>query len=217
LTDMRTDGTDRPFSTVFAMALRGNGCHVEYLDDDMRPLPITDWARTADQSDQVVLDHCVGATLDLGCGPGRMGEYLAAKGHQVLAVDIVPEAIEQAARRGLQTWMGDVFDPLPHEGRWQTALLADGNIGIGGDPRALLARVRRVVSAAGRLVVDLRPPGDGIRSRWARIRTADHTSKPFRWAMVAADAIEPLAREAGFPVTRLHEHDGRWFAVLGES
>ena len=55
--------------------------------------------------------------------------------------------------------MRDVFGPLPGEGRWDTALLADGNIGIGGDPVALLARVRELLAPEGRVVVDLAAPG----------------------------------------------------------
>lgn len=212
-----SDESHPSFSTVFTAALRGRGCHVEYLDDDMRPLPMTSWRRTADASDRVLLGHCVGDTLDLGCGPGRMGEHLARNGHRVLAVDIVPEAAAQAARRGVDTWVGDVFAPMPEEGRWQTALLADGNIGIGGDPQLLLHRVRQLVAPGGRVVADVRPPGRGVRARWARIRTDDHTSKPFRWAIVGADAVVPMAHAAGFRATDLHEHEGRWFAVLGGS
>ncbi|QZY30424.1 class I SAM-dependent DNA methyltransferase [Nocardioides coralli] len=207
---------DRPFATVYTAALRGTGCHVEWLDDDLTPLPVTEWRRTADGSDRVLLDHCLGDTLDLGCGPGRMGEYLVRRGHRVLGVDIVAEAAHQATSRGLETWVGDVFDPLPREGSWQTALLADGNIGIGGDPTALLRRVRELVAPGGRVVVDLRPPGRGVRHRWARIRTDHATSRPFRWALVSADAVAALAATAGFPGAAVRVHEGRWYAVLGD-
>jgi len=106
---------------------------------------------------------------------------------------------------------------LPEEGTWGTALLADGNIGIGGDPARLLRRVRDLVAPGGRVVVDLAAPGSGIRHRWARIRTVHHTSRPFRWAEVAADAVEPLARAAGLARIERHDHRGRWFAVLEAS
>ncbi len=52
-----------------------------------------------------------------------------------------------------------MFAPLPGEGRWGTALLADGNIGIGGDPVALLRRLREVLDPRGRIVVELAAPG----------------------------------------------------------
>ena len=37
----------------------------------------------------------------------------------------------------------DLFAPLPGEGRWHHVLLADGNIGIGGDPVPAAAPGRR--------------------------------------------------------------------------
>lgn len=208
---------ERSFRSVFSSALLGRGCHVEWLDDRCAPLPVGHWSDVADAADRAVLEHCVGPTLDLGCGPGRMAEHLASRGQRVLAVDVVPEAAALAALRGLSTWVGDVFEPLPEEGTWGTALLADGNIGIGGDPARLLRRVRDLVAPGGRVVVDLAAPGSGIRHRWARIRTVHHTSRPFRWAEVAADAVEPLARAAGLARIERHDHRGRWFAVLEAS
>ena len=54
---------------------------------------------------------------------------------------MVPEAVAQTPDRGVAAIRRNVFDALPGEGRWRTALLADGNIGIGGDPAALLRRL----------------------------------------------------------------------------
>lgn len=203
-----------PVAAVFASALTGTDCHVEWVDEGLTPLPMARWRRTANASDRALLAHCVGATLDVGCGPGRMAEHLVARCHRVLALDIVPEAAALAARRGLDTLVGDVFDPLPHEGEWDTALLADGNIGIGGDPAALLARLRGLLRPGGRVVVDLDPPGRGIRTGRARLHTNRHSSRSFPWAAVAADAIEPLATGAGLADADVRRHGSRWFAVL---
>ena len=41
----------------------------------------------------------VGQALDLGCGYGRAAIYLAAQGWEVDAVDFIPEAITEAAKR----------------------------------------------------------------------------------------------------------------------
>lgn len=43
---------------------------------------------------------------------------------------------------------------MPGEGRRQTALLADGNLGTGGDPSGLLTRLRGLLRAGGRLVIE---------------------------------------------------------------
>ena len=136
------------------------------------------------------------------------------QGHRVLGIDIVTEAVRQARARGVSALRRDVFAPLPGEGRWDTVLLADGNIGIGGDPLALLARAVELLAPDGRVVVDLAPPGFGIRTRSIAISTPVGTTRPFRWTVVAADAIGPLAATVGLPVCHGLQVAGRWFSVL---
>lgn len=202
------------FSEIFADALRGIPCSVRGVYAEEEALPVHHWLRPADRSDRVVLSHCEGATMDVGCGPGRMSAHLRERGHAVLAVDIVREAVEQARRRGVPALRRNVFDPMPGEGRWDTVLLADGNIGIGGRPRALLRRCAELLGPGGRLVVDLAAPGTGLSTHEARLVSEGRRTSIFPWAQVGADAIEPLARQAGLQVSRLREHHGRWFAVL---
>ena len=177
-------------------------------------LPVADWSRPVSGSDLALLAHCRGATLDVGCGPGRMTRALADSGHVVLGIDVVPEAVRMTRRRGGAALVRDVFGSVPGEGRWHTALLADGNIGIGGDPRALLLRLHGLLAPGGRVVVDLAAPGAGVRTRSVRLQTELLRSRPFPWAVVGADAIGPLAVASGFVVLGLHVHCGRWFAVL---
>jgi SAM-dependent methyltransferase len=178
------------------------------------PLALHRWDRPVDASDRAVLAHCVGPTLDVGCGPGRMSAHLAEPGRAVRGVDLVHGAVVKARERGAQALHRDIFDPLPGEGRWGTALLADGNIGIGGDPALLLRRMAAVIAGDGRIVTDLAPPGDGVRTGWVHLVSDGVAGTPFRWAWVAVDEIAPLAMHAGLVVTSQHEHDGRWFAVL---
>lgn len=202
------------FSKVFSVALRGHPCHVVGLNHDPEPLPIREWRGTADRSDRAVLAHCVGATLDIGCGPGRMSAHLAGSGQMALGIDVVQEAVVQARERGVAALVRDIFEALPGEGRWETALLADGNVGIGGDPVALLARSREVIAPDGRIVVDLSPPGVGVQTRWALLRCAGTDSRPFRWARVGVDAVESVAVQAGLAVLGTHRCGDRWFSVL---
>lgn len=206
--------TERRFAQVFAEALRGDACHLVGLDGGPVPLPVDQWRRNADAADRAVLAHCVGHTLDVGCGPGRMSAQLRQRGHRVLGIDLVTEAVRQARGRGVAALHRDVFAPLPGEGHWDTVLLADGNIGIGGDPAALLARTVELLAPGGRVVVDLAPPGSGVRTRSLTISTAGGTTRPFPWSIVGVDAVAPLAAAVGLPVCRGHEVAGRWFAVL---
>lgn len=204
---------EHTFSEVYSDALRGESCSVRGYDVDV-PLPVHDWVRPVSHADRVLLGHCRGATLDVGCGPGRMGAYLAERGHVVLGVDIVREAVAQSRRRGVAALRRNVFDPLPGEGRWDTVLLADGNIGIGGAPTVLLRRTTELLARTGRVVCDLAVPGTGVRHHDARLVTALKQSGSFRWAQVGPDGIERVAADAGLRLAELGDHGGRHFAVL---
>jgi SAM-dependent methyltransferase len=199
---------------VFASALRGHACTVWEADRAPRRLPVDAWRRDADEGDRVLLEHCSGPTLDIGCGPGRLTEALARRGHAVLGIDVVGEAVRQSRDRGAPALVRDVFGPLPGEGRWETALLADGNIGIGGDPVALLSRVAELIAPQGRAVVDVARHGTGIRTRHVRIETVHGRSRSFPWTVVGADAIEAVAAAAGLRRTTAYHSGERCFAVL---
>ncbi|MCW2848379.1 MAG: Mg-protoporphyrin methyl transferase [Marmoricola sp.] len=202
------------FSEVFSDALRGIPVSVRGIAPSDQPMPVHEWLCPASPSDQLLLDHCRGATIDLGCGPGRMCAHLALQGHFVLGVDIVPEAVEQTRRRGVPALRRNIFTPLPGEGSWDTVLLADGNIGIGGAPLALLRRARELLDDGGRVVCDLAEPGTGLSLHAARLVSHLRRSGTFPWAKVGPDAIETLAGGADLDVLHVGECDGRWFAVL---
>ena len=202
------------YASVFASALRGSPCEVFGLGAEPRPLPVGDWTRPVDGSDRALLAECRGETLDVGCGPGRMTRALAERGHTVLGIDVVPQAIRMTRERGAAALLRDVFEDVPGEGRWATVLLADGNIGIGGDPRALLSRARSLLAPGGRVVVDLAPPGTGVVTRRVRLQTSALRSRPFSWSQVGAEAIGTVAIAAGLAVTALRAHGDRWFAVV---
>jgi SAM-dependent methyltransferase len=203
------------FSEVFAEALRGRPCAVVGLSDRPELLPVHQWRRDADAADLALVDHCRGHTVDVGCGPGRLTAALARLGHVVLGVDLVREAVDQTVARGVAALRRDVFDRLPGEGRWDTALLADGNVGIGGDPVALLSRARALVRSGGRVVAELAGPGVRPSTTWAVLECEGVRSAPFRWSTVGVDDIEELAALAGFATARVHRIEGsRWCAVL---
>ncbi len=204
---------EHTFSEVYSDALRGVSCTVRGGALDM-PLPVHDWTRPVSHADRELLAHCRGATLDVGCGPGRMSAHLAERGHVVLGVDIVHEAVDQARRRGVSALRRNVFEPLPGEGRWNTVLLADGNIGIGGAPARLLRRVADLIDHTGRVVCDLASPGTGLLRHDARLVTEGKRSSSFAWAEVGPEAVAALAAGAGLRVDHLGDHHGRWFAVL---
>lgn len=199
---------------IYAAALSGEPCSVLGPAGNVLDMPVDRWCAVADASDSRLLDHCTGSTIDIGCGPGRMTAALTVRGVQAVGIDVVPEAVAQARARGASAVVRDVFGQVPGEGLWDVALLADGNIGIGGDPVALLRRVREILQARGRVVADLARPGGGRGTRTLRLRVGELTSAPFAWAVVSPEAVRDVAAEAGFRVESVEREGRRWFADL---
>ena len=107
-----------------------------------------------------------------------------------------------------------IFAELPSEGEWGTAMLIDGNIGIGGDPVALLLRCARLVldGGHGRVVVETHP--DPARDRIfdaVLVDDLDRESLPFAWAEVGASALGRYAEVAGLVSVRRWDAGGRTF------
>jgi SAM-dependent methyltransferase len=179
-----------------------------------RVLDLDRWDRPTDEHDRALLDLCVGPTIDVGCGPGRLVADLAQRGQVALGIDVLVGAVGDAVRRGASALCRDVFGALPGEGRWGTVLLADGNVGIGGDPVALLHRVRGLLAPAGRVVAEIAGPGVTSDRGWAVVHGRAGTSAPFLWSVVGIDHLDGIATTAGLHVGEVMCLGERWCAVL---
>jgi SAM-dependent methyltransferase len=177
-------------------------------------LPIERYLAPPDATDEKLLEGLRGPVLDVGCGPGRHLRALANRGVFALGVDLSPVAVELAIVHGVRAIVGDIFDEVPGDGTWRSALLLDGNIGIGGVPERLLARIGGLLRDDGELLVEVEAPGMPTCSTEARIEHKGATSAWFPWARVAAPAIGEVARAAGFGACEVWPLSGRWFARL---
>jgi SAM-dependent methyltransferase len=188
-------------------------------DGTVLPLDPQRWHADPSPDEEALLAGVAGPVLDVGCGPGRLVLGLARRGEVALGVDPAPAACALARNRGAAVLQRSVFDPLPGQGRWRTVLLADGNIGIGGDPARLLRRCRDLLAPDGTIVVEVEPPapGPGWRRYCVRLERGSQHGPWFGWAVVRADAIGGLAAGAGLELRRLQHVDaeGRWFGHLG--
>ncbi|MFD8544107.1 class I SAM-dependent methyltransferase [Streptomyces sp. NPDC059649] len=193
---------------AYAEALhRGHGpLYLRRTDGWLLPLDVERWCAPADAADLAALRRCEGSVLDIGCGPGRLVAALTSRGRRVLGIDVSPAAVARTTASRGAALRRSVFDALPEEGSWGTALLLDGNIGIGGDPRALLARTAALVHRTGLLIVETVPADvdERVRVSVAGDPYADHhTGDPFPWARVGTPALLRYADAAGWtPVER---------------
>lgn len=177
-----------------------------------------------------------GRALDIGCGAGRVALHLQERGHEVVAIDESPLAIEVSRRRGVRDArvlsLADVDSSL---GEFDTVLIMRNNLGLGGsEARAggVLRRLARVTGERGRIVTDsvdperiddpvfrtyrgrggadTRPRAQRLRVRWQRYATPW-----FHYLMMAPDELERLLDGTGWRVARLVD-DGspRYGAVL---
>jgi SAM-dependent methyltransferase len=179
-----------------------------------RRLDPGDWCGQLRAGDSGMLDRCTGATLDVGCGPGRLTAALAARGRTALGVDISAEAVRQARRRGARVRPADVFVAVPGEGLWRHVLLADGNIGIGGDPGRLLTRCLELLRSGGDILVEVDPPASGSWSGPVLLSHGERISQPFPWAVVAADDLPSIVDRAGLSIMESWKEAQRWFARI---
>jgi SAM-dependent methyltransferase len=205
----------------FDTGLLGLHCWLELADGERIELPVDRWTDDSCDGDELLLAACQGPTLDIGCGPGRLAAALAERGVRSLGIDSSRVAVRLTRNRGAIALHRSVFDRLPDEGRWRHVLLADGNIGIGGDPAALLRRVTELLAPDGSALIELDPPGRGLRHE--RVRLLSHSTEArtgrswFAWAWVGVDGIADLAAQAALRVEWTARRGHRWYAELVRS
>lgn len=193
-------GGDAPYD----VALRNGGGTlrlVEQVAGAGRRVEMARFLAAADAADDSVIARARGPVLDVGCGPGRILRAAIRAGLLALGVDVSRTAVEHATERGLPALQLSVFDALPQEGSWETLLLLDGNIGIGGDPAALLARCAQIVAPRGAIVVEVDPDPDVDRGYEATVVDEDgRSSSPFPWHDIGSAALRERAVGTGLQV-----------------
>ncbi|MFC7547470.1 class I SAM-dependent methyltransferase [Plantactinospora sp. GCM10030261] len=191
------------------------------VQDDGRclPLPARRWHGPAEPELCQLARRCTGPTVDVGCGPGRLTVAVARRGVVALGIDTSPVAVRLTRNRGADALLRDVFERLPDEGRWAHVLLVDGNVGIGGDPAALLRRCAELLRPGGSALVELARPGTGLWRGQAYVASGDrhgprHRGPVFRWARLGIELLDGYASGQGLPVRAMYTTHGRWFAEL---
>lgn len=142
----------------------------------------------------------VATAADLGCGPGDLLPVLAERADTVIGVDSSPTMLGLAERRVAGTSAGVRMGELEHlpmadgEADFAVMCLALHHL---ADPAVAVAEARRVLAAAGQLViVDFLPHRDESMRR----RFGD------RWLGFSRRQLEEWLDGAGFAVASWSEH-----------
>lgn len=99
-----------------------------------------------------------GHALDLGCGPGRNGVWLASHGWKVTGVDVSPVGLAQAEARAaaagttIEVVVADLFDYQPPAGQFDLVLVANVHVAAQDRP-SLFAKAAGALAPGGHLLV----------------------------------------------------------------
>ncbi|MGO4859020.1 methyltransferase domain-containing protein [Arthrobacter sp. 2MCAF14] len=220
---------------LFGQALFGQGGHEPYARSlphglgclTLRPEPawsetigpvhfnMLGWSGPATAGERELLRALRGPVLDVGCGPGRMLEAARELGLASMGVDSSPAAVRLATDRGGAAILGSIFDPVPHEGSWGSALLLDGNIGIGGNIRLLLERVASLLAPGGQVLAEAEAPDFLDAAYLAVLEDSDgRASAAFPWARAGSKALASHAARAGLDAVATRTVQDRFFLTL---
>jgi predicted TPR repeat methyltransferase len=142
--------------------------------------------------------------LDAGCGPGRVGAELSARGHDVVGVDVDPELIAAAeADHPGPRWVVDDLSEFTLDEQPFDAAVVAGNVMAFvavGTEQAVLSRIAAHVRADGVVVV-----GFGTDRGYALADFDEHCAAAgltFEHRFATWD-LRPWRADAGFAVTVL--------------
>ena len=170
--------------------------------------------------------HAKGRVLDVGAGAGRVSLYLQERGHEVVAIDNSPGAIEVCRRRGVRDVRVLAFDGVDESiGTFNTIVLFGNNFGLFGSPtkaKRLLRRLHRMTSDDARIIVESRDvdrpgAGDAPWHRRYRERNIAHGRLPgqIRIRVRFRDVIGPWMNYPMVSPDQLREILGgtRWYVA----
>lgn len=176
---------------------------------------VSNWCDEASSLEISLLRNLQGPVLDVGCGPGRLLAAAQDMGLTALGIDTSAEAVHRARGRGARALEQSIFAPVPHAGQWQSLVLLDGNIGIGGSITTLLRRCLQLIAPQGTLLVEVETDAELDTVYAAVLEDAQgNQSEPFRWARTGAAGLESRALRGGWTIKSVHHRQGRVFCRL---
>jgi SAM-dependent methyltransferase len=177
-----------------------------------------------------------GRVLDVGAGAGRVALHLQERGHDVVAIDISPGAVEVCRRRGVKDARVLSIDDVDSSlGSFDTIVMYGNNFGLfasAAKAKRLLRRFHRLTSERGRIVAetrDVRKTDDPVHLRYQkdnrrrgrlpgqiriRVRHRDKATPWFDYLMVGRDELRELLDGTGWHLARTLDSDDTYIAVI---
>jgi SAM-dependent methyltransferase len=180
-----------------------------------------------------------GRVLDVGAGAGRVSLHLQERGHEVVALDNSPGAIEVCRRRGVRdARLLDFSDVDESLGTFDTIVLLGNNFGVFGSPakaKRLLRRLRKLTSDDARILAESRDVSSrgGADAPWhvayrkrnvergrlpgqirIRIRFRTLIGPWFDYPMVSPDEMTEILDGTGWHLARTIDSPDTYVAVI---
>jgi SAM-dependent methyltransferase len=116
--------------------------------------PFKDWPAHQRQA----IRYVKGRVLDIGCGAGRVALHLQEKNHEVVAIDVSPNAVKTCSLRGVRdARVMSITQVSRRLGEFDTIVMFGNNFGLfGGMQRArwLLKRFHRCTSSDAKIIAE---------------------------------------------------------------
>ncbi len=188
------------------------------------------------EHERIAIGFAHGRVLDIGCGAGRHALFLQEKGHEVVAIDNSPGAIEVSRQRGVRdARLLSITNISRRLGVFDTILMMGNNFGLMGNKRRakwLLRRFRNMVPENGLLIVtsvdiyaDVPPEHAAYheqnikRGRMPgqvriRVRYKRHCSSWFDYLLVSPDELNGIITDTGWKIARIVMPEERLYAAI---
>lgn len=185
-------------------------------------------------------DAARGRVLDVGCGAGRFALHLEERGHEVVAIDNSPAAIEVCRQRGVRdARLLSIARISQRLGRFDTILMMGNNFGLFGNASGvttLLRRFHRITNPDGQLIAQILDPyqtddpvhldyqeANRRRGRLSgqirlRVRYRTYRTPWFDHLFVSLEELKELVHGTGWKVSMVLGWEGPiYVAVLGKT
>jgi len=162
--------------------------------------PIEEWQ----ESERLAIPVAKSPVLDIGCGAGRVGQYLIVHGLDWVGIDVSPGAIEACRRRGLDSVHLMSADEIRLRRRdFRTVIMFGNNFGVVGGKDKVAKMLKQLYKVTTRDAIIL------AGSRDPRATDEEAHLKYHQWN-------QSRGRPAGLVRLRMHYKGltGQWFELL---